>query len=51
MGLIPMLERSSVEGNGSTLQYSFLGNSMAEEPGSYSPSAHGVAKTWIQLSD
>ena len=32
-GSVPGLERSPGEGNGNPLQYSCLGNSMAEEPG------------------
>ena len=33
MGLIPEWERSPGEGNGNSLQYSFLGNLWTEEPG------------------
>ena len=43
-GLIPGLGRSSGEGNGYPLHYSGLENSMDSI-------VHGVAKSWIQLSD
>ena len=46
LGLIPELGRSPGEGNGYPLQYSWLENSITEEPG-----RHGVAKSWIRLSD
>ena len=37
------------KGNGNPLQYSCLGNSM--ERGALWAVVHGVAKSWIQLSD
>ena len=42
VGLIPGLGRSPAEGNGSPLQYSFLGNPM--DRGAWRPTDHGVAK-------
>ena len=42
-GLIPGLGRSSGEGNGYLLQYSFLGNSM--DRGVWQATDHGVAKS------
>ena len=49
-GLIPGSGRSSREGNGYPLQYSFLGNPM--ERGTWWATVHGVAKgqTWLTLS-
>ena len=44
LGLIPGLGRSPGEGKGYPLQYSGLENSMDY-------TAHGVKKSWIQLSD
>ena len=44
LGLIPGLEKSPGEGKGYPLQYSDLENSM-------DCTVHGVAKSWIQLSD
>ena len=41
-GLIPGLGRSSVEGNGYSLQYSFLGNPM--DRGAWWATVHGVSK-------
>ena len=37
------------EGNGSPLQYSCLGNPM--DGGAWQAAVHGVAKSWIRLSD
>ena len=45
-GSIPGLGRSHGEGNDSQLQYSFLENSMTEEPGGLYI-VHGVTKNWI----
>ena len=44
LGLIPGLGRSPAEGKGYPLQYSSLENSM-------NCIAHGVTKSWTQLSD
>ena len=44
LGSIPKLGRSPGEGNGYSLQYSDLENSMDYI-------VHGVAKSWTQLSD
>ena len=49
MGSIPGWGRSPAEGNGSPLQYSYLGNPM--DRGAWWASAHGVAKSQKQLSD
>ena len=46
---IPGSGRSSREGNGNPLQYSFLGNPM--DRGARQATVHGVAKSWTQLSD
>jgi len=46
---IPGLERSPGEGNGHPLQFSCLGNPM--ERGAWWATVHGVAKSWIRLSD
>ena len=40
--------RSPGEGNGNPLQYSCLGNPM--DRGAWQATAHGVAKSWTQLS-
>ena len=48
-GLIPWLGRSPGEGNVYPLQYSFLENSI--DRGAWRTSAHGVTKSWTQLSD
>ena len=45
-GLIPGSARSSVEGNGSPLQYSCLENPMVR--GACRATVHGVAKSWTQ---
>ena len=46
---IPGLGKSPGEGNGSPLQYSCLEKSM--DRGAWQATVHGVAKSWIQLSD
>ena len=48
-GLILGSERSLGEGNGNPLQYSCLKNSM--DRGGWQATAHGVAKSWTQLSN
>ena len=48
-GLISELGRSSREGNGYPLQYSFLENST--DKGAWQPIVLGLAKSWTQLSD
>ena len=48
MGLIPGLGRSSGEGNGNPLQYSWLGNPM--ERGAWWATVYWVTKSWIGLS-
>ena len=48
-GSIPGLGRSSGEGNGNPLQYSYLENS--RDRGAWQATVHGVAKSRIQLSD
>ena len=48
-GLIPGLERSPGEGNGSPLQYSCLENPM--DRGAWWATVHGVAKRQTGLSD
>ena len=48
-GLISELGRSSGEGNGYPLQYSFLENST--DKGAWQPIVLGLAKSWTQLSD
>ena len=47
--LIPKSGRSSGGGNGSPFQYSCLGNPM--DRGAWWATVHGVAKSWIRLSD
>ena len=49
MGSIPWSGRYPGEGNGNPLQYSCLGNPM--DTGTRWATAHGVAKSQIQLSD
>ena len=49
LGSIPGLGRSPREGNGNPLQYSCLENSMNR--GAWWAIAHGVTKSWAQLSD
>ena len=46
-GLIPGLGRSPGEGNGNTLQYSGLENSM--DRGAWWARVHGIAKSWTRL--
>ena len=46
---IPRLERCPGEGNGYPLQYSCLENSMPR--GTWLATAHGVTKSWTQLSN
>ena len=46
---IPGSGRSPGKGNGNPLHYSCLGNSM--DRGDRQATIHGVAKSWIQLSD
>ena len=48
-GSIPGLGRSPGEGNGNPLQYSCLEN--PTDGGAWQATVHGVAKSWIQLSD
>ena len=48
-GLIPGSGRSPGEGNGNPLQYSCLENPM--DGGVWWVTAHGIAKSWIRLSD
>ena len=48
-GLIPGLERSPGEGNGSPLQYSFLENSMDRR--AWWVTAQGVTRSQIQLNN
>ena len=47
-GSIPGLGRYPEGGNGTALQYSFLGNSM--DGGAWWPTVHGVTKSRTQLS-
>ena len=49
LGSIPGSGRSPGEGNGNPLQYSCLENPM--DQGAWWATVHGVAKSWIQLSD
>ena len=49
LGSILGLERSPGEGNGNSLQYSCLENSM--DGGAWLATVHGVAKSWTRLSD
>ena len=48
-GSIPGSGRSPGEGNGNSLWYSYLENSMNR--GAWQATVHGVAKGWTQLSD
>ena len=48
-GSIPGLGRSSGEGNGNPLQYSYLDSPM--DRGAWRAAVHGVAKSQTQLSD
>ena len=47
--LLPGPGRSPGEGNGNPLHYSCLENSM--DGGAWWATVHGVAKSWIRLSD
>ena len=49
LGSIPGLGRFPREENGNPLQYSCLENSM--DGGAWWATVHGVAKSWIRLSD
>ena len=49
LGSVPGLERSPREGNGYSLQYSCLENSM--DRGVCLATVHGVTKSWAQLSN
>ena len=49
LGSIPGLGRSSGEGNGNPFQYSCLENST--DRGAWWAIVHGVAKSWIQVSE
>ena len=48
VGSIPGSERSSEEGNGNSLQYSYLEKSM--DRGAWRATTHGVTKSWTQPS-
>ena len=48
VGSVPELGRSLGGGNGNSLQYSCLQNSM--DSGAWQATVHGVAKSWTQLS-
>ena len=48
LGLIPRLGRSPGEARGNPLQYSCLENPM--DRGAWQATAHGVSKSWTQLS-
>ena len=48
-GSIPGSERSPGEGDGYPLLYSCLGNPM--DRGDWQATVHGIAKSWIQLSN
>ena len=48
-GSLPGLGRSPGKGNSNPLQYSCLGNPLHRE--AWWTTVHGVAKSWIQLSD
>ena len=49
MGSVPGLGRFLGEGNGNSVQYSFLGNPM--DKGDWQATVHGVAETRTQLSN
>ena len=49
MDLIFGLGRSSGEGNGNPLQFSYLENPM--DRGGWQATVHGVAKSWARLSE
>ena len=48
-GSIPVLGRSLGDGNGNSLQYSCLENSMDRE--AWQATVHGIAKCWTRLGD
>ena len=47
IGFTPGSERSSGDGNGNPLQYSFLGNSMDKEPGRLQSMGSQKGRTWL----
>ena len=47
-GSVPGLGRSPGEGNGSPLQYTYLGNPL--DRGAWQVTVPGVAKSWTRLS-
>ena len=49
LGLIPRLGRSRGEGNGNTLQYSWLEKSTDRE--AWQATISGVTKSWTRLND
>ena len=49
LGSIPGLGRSPGEGNGYSLQYSCLENSM--DKGAWQATVHGITKSWTRLSN
>ena len=49
LGLIPGSRNYPGEGNGNSLQYSCLENSM--DRGAWWATVHGVSRSWTQLSD
>ena len=49
LGSVPGSGRSPGEGNGNSLQYSCLENSMDRE--AWQATVHGVANSWTRLSD
>ena len=49
LGSIPGSEKSPGEGNGNSLQYSWLENSM--DRGAWWATGHEVTKSWTRLSD
>ena len=48
-GSVPGSRRSPGGGNGNPLQYSCMGNSM--DSGAWLATVHGIAKSWMGLSD
>ena len=48
VGSVPGLGRSPGEGNGSPLQYTYLGNPL--DRGAWQVTVPGVAKSWTRLS-
>ena len=49
MGSVPNPGRSPGEGNGTSLQHSYL--EIPVDRGVWGPTVHGVTKSWTQLSD